>query len=270
MATVIEVYHVINEFAPFEIQMEFDNAGFLVGRGGAEVDRILVSLDITEQVIEEATSIGAQLIVAHHPVLFHPARSVTDGDVTGRKLLALAESGIAAICVHTNLDAVWMGVNDCLAQALRLSEVGQLHPDGEDREGRPYGIGRVGTAHNPGLSAGEYAKFVQSALYAHSVRFVDCGKPVHRVAVGGGACGNLLQDVIRTGCDTFVTSDLRYHEFLDASDLGVNIMDAGHFATEHVVCTPLAQRLSASLPSVNITVSQSHCEVYHGLGQETR
>ena len=106
MATVNEIYAFVDQLAPFSYQMSFDNAGFLVGRGGRQVTRILVSLDITEEVVREASEWKAELIVSHHPVIFHPARSVTDQDPTGRILLALAEDGIAAVCAHTNLDAV--------------------------------------------------------------------------------------------------------------------------------------------------------------------
>ncbi len=115
MATVREIYQYLDGLAPFSLQMEFDNAGFLVGRGERAVSKILVSLDITEEVAEEAAELGAELIVSHHPVIFRPAKSVTDGDPDGRVLLALAEHRIAAICAHTNLDAVAGGVNDALA-----------------------------------------------------------------------------------------------------------------------------------------------------------
>ena len=146
MATVKDIYCAMDEWAPFETQMDFDNAGFLVGRGEAKADKVLVALDITQEVVEEAAKLGCQLIVSHHPVIFHPVKAVTDESVTGRTLLALTEAKIAAICCHTNLDAAQDGVNDCLAQALGLQEVTQLHPDGVDRAGRTYGIGRVGFA----------------------------------------------------------------------------------------------------------------------------
>ena len=107
-----------------------------MGRREAETDKILVALDITQEVVEEAQKLGCQLIVSHHPVIFHPVKVLTDESVTGRTLLALAEAKIAAICCHTNLDAAQDGVNDCLAQALGLQEVAQLHPDGVDRAGR--------------------------------------------------------------------------------------------------------------------------------------
>ena len=142
MASVIEVYRYLDSKAPFSMQMSFDNAGFLVGRGKTEVRRLLVALDITEEVAAEAAEQGCQMIVSHHPVIFHPARSITDADPTGRCLLALTENRLAAICAPTNLDAVDGGVNDALAKKLELTGVEQLHPDGVDASGRSYG-GRV-------------------------------------------------------------------------------------------------------------------------------
>ena len=265
MATVKEVYQRLDSMAPFRIQMEFDNAGFLVGRGGAPVERILVALDITEQVVEEAAEAGCQLIVSHHPVIFHPVKGITDDSAVGRILLGLAEHKIAAICAHTNLDAIQGGVNSCLAQVLGLTEIGQLHQDGVDDQNRPYGIGRVGTAHRPGLSAAEYAIHVKERLNAASVRYVDAGRPVRKVAVGGGACASMLSDAAAAGCDTFVTSDVRYNDYLDARAMGISLMDAGHYATENVVCPALVEYLTREFPAVEVRLSRRHKEVYSGV-----
>ena len=262
MAAVRDIYNFMDKIAPFHIQEDFDNAGFLVGRGESAVGRVLVALDITLEVAEEARSWGAELIVAHHPVVFRPVKSVTDGSLTGRVLLALIENKIAAICAHTNLDAVHGGVNGCLAKALELTEIGQLCQAGVDALDRPYGIGRVGAAHRPGLTAAEYAAFVKEKLGSASVRYVDGGRPVQKVAVGGGACGSMLEDAAAQGCDTFVTADLKYNQFLDARALGLNLLDAGHFPTENVVCAPLAGRLAKAFPAVEVRVSQTHKEVY--------
>ena len=237
MATVREIYQYLDGLAPFSLQMEFDNAGFLVGRGEQTVSKILVSLDITEEVAEEAAELGAELIVSHHPVIFHPAKSVTDGDPDGRVLLALAEHRIAAICAHTNLDAVAGGVNDALAQKLGLVQIEQLHQDGVDGSGRPYGIGRVGSTTGAPMYAPAFAVFVKEALGANGVRYVDARRPVRRVAVGGGACADLLRDALALGCDTFVTADVKYNGFLDAKALGVNLIDAGHYPTDRW-CAP--------------------------------
>ena len=265
MATVSEVYEALNGWAPFEIQMDFDNAGFLVGRGNREATKILVALDITQDVACEAADWGAQLVVSHHPVIFHPVRSVTDADPTGRILLELMEKGVAAICAHTNLDAAQGGVNDCLAQALALTQVGQLHQDGVLDDGTPYGIGRVGVAHKPDLSPGEYAAYVKERLGAASVRYADGGKPVAKVAVGGGSCGSMLEDALKAGCDTFVTADVKYDVFLQAKALGINLLDAGHFATENVVCPSLVKFLTEKFPGVEVRLSQRHREAYFGV-----
>lgn len=265
MASVKDIHQILDTWAPFQIQMDFDNAGFLVGRGDREVNKILVALDITPEVAREAAEWGAQLVVSHHPVIFHPAKSVTDGDSTGLTLLTLIEGGVAAICAHTNLDAAQGGVNDCLAQKLELSDIGQLHQDGELPDGTPYGIGRVGLAHRDGLTAGEYAAYVKERLNAASVRYVDCGKPVSRVAVGGGSCGSMLEDALAAGCDTFVTADVKYDVFLQAKALGINLMDAGHFATENVICPVLVNFLKEKYPETEVRLSHCHREVYSGV-----
>ena len=263
MAAVKDIFHYLDSIAPFATQLDFDNAGFLVGRGDRQVHRLLVSLDITEEVAREAVERGAELVVSHHPVIFHPAKSVTDADPVGRTLLALIEGGVAAICAHTNLDASVGGVNDALAQRLGLTDLSVLEPSGVDGEGCPIGIGRVGTlagGEAPGLAA--FAAQVKEALGANGVRYVDAGKPVRRVAVGGGACGDMLELARAQSCDTFVTSDVKYNQFLDARDLGVNLIDAGHYPTENVVCPVLVQKLREAFPEVEVLLTDRHKEVF--------
>ena len=260
MITVGEVYDFLQEKAPFELQEGFDNAGFLVGREGTQVSKILVALDITKQVVEEAAEQGAQLIVAHHPVIFGGVQSITDRTVTGQILLSLAEQGIAAICAHTNLDAVEGGVNDALALRLGLTDIEQLKQEGVDGQGRAYGIGRVGRVSEQPLY--DFAMGVKRLLGANGLRLVDGGKPVRKIAVGGGACANMLDDVLAIGCDTFVTSDVKYNHFLDAKAQGLNLIDAGHFPTEDVVCPVLRDWLAERFPQVSVSISKRHHEVF--------
>ena len=260
VAAVRDIFQFVDSIAPFETQEGFDNAGFLVGRAGGQVSKILVSLDITEQVVEEAAELGAQLIVSHHPVIFGGVQAVTDQTVTGRVLLGLAEKGIAAICAHTNLDAVEGGVNDALALRLGLTGIGQLKQSGVDGQGRPYGIGRVGYVTEQPLY--DFAMGVKRLLGANGLRLVDGGKPAHKVAVGGGACAGMLEDVLAQGCDTFVTSDVKYNHFLDAKAQGLNLIDAGHFPTENVVCPTLRDWLAQRFPQVSVIVSSRHHEVF--------
>ena len=265
MATVKDIYTALDRWAPFAIQMDFDNAGFLIGRGEQPVTKIIVALDITESVIEEAVEKEAELIVAHHPVIFHPVRTLTDETTTGRKLLKMAESHISAICAHTNLDAAQGGVNSALAKVFQLREVQHLHPDGEDEQGRVYGIGRIGLVHQEGMLAEEYARFVKEKLGASSVRFVDAGRPVSKVAVGGGSCGSMLFDAVKMGCDTFITADVKHDQFLEAQMLGINLMDAGHFSTEDVICPEIVAYMEKNFPEVKVWQATSDKESYRSV-----
>ena len=258
MATVREIYQYLDGLAPFSLQMDFDNAGFLVGRGDRTVDKVLVSLDITEEVVAEAAQLGCQLIVSHHPVIFFPAKSVTDTTPDGRILLSLVEHNIAAVCAHTNLDAVCGGVNDALARKLGLTNIEQLKQDGVDSSGRPYGIGRVGNTAGVPMYAPAFAAFVKETLGANGVRFVDARRPVRRVAVGGGACADMLKDALALGCDTFVTGDVKYDRFLDAKALGINLIDAGHYPTEQVVVPVLRDLLRLDFPELDVCLSAVH------------
>jgi len=260
--TVKEIFDYVQEKAPFELQFGFDNAGFLVGRGDRPVSKILIALDITEAVALEAAEIGAELVISHHPVIWDGPKSITDSSLIGRKLLALIENKTAAICAHTNLDSVADGVNDALARTLGLTEIDQLRQEGVDEQGRPYGIGRVGILPNGGGSCEQFAASVKQMLGSHGVRFVDSGKPVHKVAVGGGSCGDYVDDAIAKGCDTFVTADIKYDGFLDAKAKGLNLIDAGHFPTENIICPILADWLKERFPQIEVVVSKVHSEVF--------
>lgn len=261
MATVREIYDLLDRKAPFRYQMGFDNAGFLVGRGGAEVTKVLVALDITPEVIAEAVELGAQLIVAHHPVIFGQIGQVTDETSTGRKVLSLIEHGIAAICAHTNLDAAEGGVNSELARRMGLENPVPLEVDGEDENGVPYGIGRVGTLPAP-MSLADFAAYTKKSLDLEGVRVLDAGVPVSKVAVGGGSCGSMLPLAKAQGCDTFVTSDLKHDLYLEARDMGINLLDAGHYSTETVVCPVVKTWLEEAFPGLSVEVARNQGEVF--------
>ena len=234
--------------------MDWDNVGHLLGDPDSEVSRVLVALDITEDVADEAISHGCELIVAHHPVMncrWLPVQSVRSDTPQGHLLLKLLRNGVSAICMHTNLDVAWGGVNDILAEKLKLVDPGPLCDSG---------LGRVGRLEEP-MDLADFVRFVSRSLGCNGVRYAGAGKPVCRVAVGGGACGDFEDDAIRAGCDTFVTADLSYHQFLDAKGKGINLIDAGHFPTEDPVCEKLVQYVSDRFQELVVTKSTSHREV---------
>lgn len=262
MATVRELYALLDRKAPFRTQMDFDNAGFLVGRGEREVTRVLVALDITPEVIQEAAETGCQVILAHHPVIWGKLGQVTDETTTGEKVLCLIEHGIAAICAHTNLDAAEGGVNTELARRLGLQAPVPLETDGVDEAGRPYGVGRVGTLPGGPMSLADLARKAKADLGLAGIRAMDAGVPVARVAVGGGACGSMLPQAKAMGCDTFLTSDLKHDLYLEARALGINLLDAGHYSTEAVVCPVLAQWVEAAFPGLEVRIARRQGEVF--------
>ena len=263
MKTVSEITNALFDLAPFEMKEEWDNVGLLCGRGGQQVERVLVALDPFPGVAEEAAQIGAQLLVTHHPLIFFPIKTVNDGDTVGRTILFLIEHGISAVNMHTNLDSAPGGVNDCLAEALGLKQIEVLAPAGTDGQGSAYGLGRWGVTEPCALP--EFLELVKERLGCGGLRYADGHRPVHRVAVGGGACGEFMKHAVELGCDTFVTADLKYNQFADAKDLGINLIDAGHFPTENLVCNYLANYLRSQFPDLDVVCSKTHGDVVNFL-----
>lgn len=258
MTTVSEILEFMETIAPQADKASWDNVGLLCGSRQQEIHKILVALDPFEGVAQEAAQIGADLIVTHHPLIFVPIPNVTDETSIGRTLRILVQNNICAINAHTNLDVAAGGVNDALAAVLGLSRVALL-PTGEFPN-----LLRQGCVDAQSLE--QFLGSVKAALGTPVLRYADGGKPVHHVAVGGGACADMLRDVADAGCDTFVTSDCKYNQFWDAHDLGLNLIDAGHFYTENPVVPALAAGLQAAFPDISVEISRSHKDIMKFFG----
>ena len=200
---------------------------------------------------------GADLIVTHHPLIFgEELKAVNEDSETGRCLLTLMERGIAAINAHTNLDMAPGGVNDVLANKLALVNVKIINPSGVDASGREWGLLRMGEVPRQPLDA--FLNRVKKLLGCEGLRYVNSGKPVRRVAVGGGSCGGAIHEAAAAGCDPFVTADVKYNQFRTAYELGVNLIDAGHFHTENPTMPIVAEKLRDAFPEVEVIFSESH------------
>ena len=255
MPTARQIEQALDGWAPYELAHDWDNVGLLMGDPEKEIHRVLVALDITEDVVEEALSEGAELIVAHHPLMnckWLPVQTLREDTPQGRLLRKMVREDLCAICMHTNLDAAEGGVNDALLEALKLVEPGPLSEEG---------VGRTGQLPGEPADLAGFAAHVANALGCNGLRYADAGRPVFRVAVGGGACSSLIGNAIDAGCDTFVTADLSYHNFLDARAMGINLIDAGHFPTEDVVCPVVVDALQEWFPDLTVKKSTSHREV---------
>lgn len=256
MPTVADILSFLDALAPPSMKMDWDNVGLNCGSRNAAVTKVLVALDPFEHVCQEAADIGADLIVTHHPLIFRPLPMISDDAAITRGIMILCRHGISAINAHTNLDQACGGVNDVLAAALGLQNVEVLNPVGTDAEGRPYGLIRTGYTQMQSLS--DFLAFVKEKLGCEGLRYVDGGKPVHKVAVGGGDCDDYMLEAINAGCDTFVTSDVKYNGFWDAKEQGLNLIDAGHFYTENPVVSVLAAKIAAAFPEVCVKISETH------------
>ena len=248
MAKAKDILQFIETIAPTHLKMDWDNVGLLCGRGDQEVRRILVALDPFPHVCDEAVEIGADLLVTHHPLIFEPLKSVTDQTTIGQSIQKLIANNIAAINAHTNLDCAEGGVNDTLAERLGLTDISVI---GSEH------LLRVGSFQST-LPA--FLEHVKAKLNCQGLRYVDGGKPVCRIAVGGGSCGSALPEVIAAGCDTFVTADVKYNQFWDAKAFGINLIDAGHFQTENPVCGVLAEKLQAAFPETRVILAKNHTD----------
>ena len=248
MATVADILAFLETLAPASLKMEWDNVGLLCGSKSTEVTKILVALDPFEGVCREAADIGAQLIVTHHPLIFRAPNSITDETSIGRSIMFLCRHGISAVNAHTNLDVAPGGVNDVLAEKLGLQNTVTL----ED------GLLRMGETKAQDLPS--FLASVKEKLGCQGLRYVDSGNPVKKVAVGGGSCAGEMMDALAAGCDTFVTSDIKYNQFWDAQDLGLNLIDAGHFYTENPIVPVLAEKISAAFPEIEVKISETHTD----------
>lgn len=253
MITVSDVLDFLEGFAPPELAESWDNVGLLCGDRRSEVTSVLCALDATETVVQEAIDRGAQLVVAHHPAIFTSVSRVTSDDATGRILRLAIRHDISIICMHTNADCAFGGVNDALASALFLTNVVNMEAGENGMLGRTGDLPREMQPH-------EFALYVKECLRAGGVRFCDAGQPIHRVAVGGGACGKMMDSAIAKGADAFVIGDCSYDLMQRAQSLGLTLVDAGHFPTENPVAAVFADKISEAFPQLTSVVSERHAD----------
>lgn len=243
MTKVSDIFGFIDSFAPFESAMDFDNVGILVGDKSAEVKRCLVTLDVTNSVINEAKLLNATLIISHHPVIFNAIKTLSIDSIP----YALAQNEISVICAHTNLDMAPFGVNTCLANAMELKDLKALSYYDSKRGVLPMGL--VGELEKD-FSCKEFAEFVKFRLSCSGIRYTSLNKKIKKVAVCSGAGGSLIDAAIRQNVDAFVTGEIKHHEILSAVENEVCVVDAGHFKSEDVVIVPLVEKLSEKFRNV--------------------
>ena len=252
MLTVQQIADFINERAPFETQLAYDNSGLLVGDPNREVTGVHFALDVTEHVIDEAVQNGANLIVTHHPLMFSPIKRLVETDHQSKLVCHLIREGISLIAAHTNLDQAVGGCNDALARAISLRDIA-----GD-------GFVRVGTLPAP-IPVQTLAASVSSAL-GDVVRVMgDASTMVEKVGLCSGAGSDEWPAAAAMGAQAFLTGEVKHHVALEAAAAGMVMLEAGHHATEMPGIFALADALQNSVLAVQykIRVSISKTEAYH-------
>lgn len=259
MYRVKNIAAAIEKLAPPSLAESWDNVGLMVGDFDQEVKTVFICLDVTSENVQHAANCGADLIVSHHPLIFTPQKRIVEDDVTGSIIRALIRNDISVYSAHTNLDNADGGMNDVLADKLGLEGVRRFTDDEcRDSSGAPLdGIGRIGRLDAP-IELCDFTDLVKSILNCRTIRSV--GAPtemVSTVAVCSGAGGDGIYTAYRAGADVFVTSDIRHHEAQLAFELGINLIDAGHFETENIICEFMREHLLREFPSLTVISSEA-------------
>ena len=241
MAIVHEIYQAIDRLAPFDSCESFDNVGLLIGDPETEVSRVLLTLDVTLEAVQEAAEKGCPLIISHHPVIFHPLKNIPFGSVQGE----LLSHQIAVISAHTNMDKAHL--NAALARKIGLLDFQPLPEDlcaGEGRLPEPAPLEQL---------IGHLA----AALSLHGLRAYDAGKPVQKVMLCCGGGGSMVHDAIRRGDDLLISGDFKHDQVIDAGNASLSCIDAGHFETERHFLPLMRSLLAGQFPGVQFIEAES-------------
>ena len=248
---VSELYQKLEQKIPRKLSCEWDNDGLMCCPDTTrEVRRVLVALDVTEEIAERAVHGGYDLVISHHPLIFRPLHAINPNIPVAKKAIRLLSAGVSVMSFHTRLDAVIGGVNDTLAAALGV------------RNAIPFGngeetIGRIGTLDSE-MTLDAFAERVKAVTGAPFVTVADAKIPVCRVAILGGSGSDDVGAAQAAGADTYLSGELAHHHLTDAPEQGMNLIAAGHFHTEHPVCERVREILLELDPQITVDIANSN------------
>ena len=246
---VKEVIKVIEDFAPLSIQEGWDNSGLCIGSPDAEVTSVLLGLDCTPELVDEAIACGADMIVTHHPLIFSGLKKISPDDQVGGAVIKAIKAGISIYAAHTNADKVIAGVSGAMAARLGLENVSILDEDGDGT-----GLGVVGDLPCS-LSAEEAVALVKEKFSLKAMRTSRPVGPVSRVAMCGGSGGSLIKAAMASGAQLYISGDISYHNFFTRE--GFMIMDIGHYESEIEIVDILFSLLRKNFPTFAVRITQN-------------
>lgn len=229
MLKVKDIASAIEKFAPLPLQESYDNAGLQIGDPEMDISAILLCLDVTQDVINEAKQRGCNMIVSHHPLIFKGLKSLTGADETQRLVVDALKSGIAVYSAHTNLDSTNEGVSFEMAHMLHLQDIEVLAPQSEKND---TGLGVIGNTMSP-MPRIEFLRKVKETFNVGALRYSALSQHlvVRKVALCGGSGASLIKDALNRGADIYISGDIKYHDYTTYG-LDMIIADIGHFESE--------------------------------------
>ena len=254
-----DIIKVIDKIAPIEISESWDNPGLQIGDYEWDIKKIMVSLDISNEVLEDAINKNIDLIISHHPLIFSPLKSIDFKSNIGSIIYKTALSKISIFSAHTNLDSANGGLNDILCGKIGLNDLSILGSTFETKDGEKIGLGRVGTLDKP-QKLDKYTKYLIETLNLKNLRYSGSkDKIINKAAVCTGSGASLIGNFIESDAEVFITGDIKYHEAKNIEESGKCLIDIGHFASEHIIIDALTKKLMKDLPG-DIEIVPCHIE----------
>lgn len=256
--TMNECQKIFNEIAPESLQENWDNCGMQINMGRDYVERILVCLEITKEVVDEAIEENIDLIVTHHPLLFHSIKKIDKNTIIGTYLIDLIFTGISVYSSHTSFDTADGGNNDDLAMRLGLLEMSQMKKETLKEE---RAMGRMGYLPQP-MFLSKFGEVLNEVLeFPGGIKISgDPDTMIKKVGLCTGAAGEFFELAVQCGCDVYITGDVKHHEAQMAKEMGICLVDAGHFGTEHLFQKNMAEQLREKTNG-RVTIIESKIDV---------
>lgn len=244
-----EIINVLQKQAPEHYACDWDNVGLLVGDSQKEIDKIYIALDATEETIEEAAALGADMLLTHHPMIFKGLKKVNTEDFIGRRVMSLIRSDISYYAMHTNFDV--KGMAELAAQRMKFKDCEVLEVTCEDEEGL-QGIGKIGMLPEA-MNLRTCAEQVKEAFHVEQVKvFGDLGAAVTKAAICPGSGKSVISEALKAGVQVLITGDIDHHEGIDAAAQGMAVIDAGHYGIEKIFIPYMKQYLEENTKGLTI------------------
>lgn len=251
---VKDILNCITEIAPLHWQESYDNAGLQVGDLNAEAHKALICLDITEAIVDEAIAKNCDVIVSHHPLIFHGLKHLTPQSYIERAVMKAVKHDIAMISMHTNLDNSYLGVSRVLAERLGLKNLHLLQPSVSEPE--HCGAGMVGEFDSP-MEETDFLDFVAKTIASPCLRHSALmGRKIQKVALCGGSGSPFMQDALRQNVDAYLTADIKYHDFF-VPEGNILLVDGGHFETEQFAKELICGLIQKKFPNFAAEIAET-------------